>query len=474
MSSTSSSGLTGTFHLCRECDKRFGERRNLLKHESKVHGREKTGSKCVLCYSVVTTLENYHHHLFEKHDLQVDKEEHLFSNFEGFSAWKELIEAENNVYFIKKVRKEDGRSYFECNRSGHYKPQGKNIRSMKIKGTRKMGARCPAAIRLLETGERFQVIYFKTHAGHTNEMRHIDIPRDEREKIASQLALGLTRTTILQNIRATWTKENNKRIHRAIDQDLQNISRDFKLRSDVVRDQNDLVSVESHIEQMKSMNVNPIIIYEAEDAENQFILGICNEGQRFVLEKFGNDVIAMDSTHGTNDYNFQLTTIMVVDENRTGFSVAFLYSSKINQAVFLKFFRALKESCNVPRCKIFMSDDAPAYYNAWTEVFEPPLHRLLSIWHVFRNWNKHSLQISDIAKRKELMADIIAVQKNVDEQEFQDQAKFFMNKYEKDKPTAVFVQYFKDYYWNRVEQWALCHRKNLGINTNMFLENLHR
>ena len=46
------------------------------------------------------------------------------------------------------------------------------------------------------------------------------------------------------------------------------------------------------------------------------ILGICSEGQRFILERFGGDVIAIDSTHGTNDYDFQLTTIMVVDEKR--------------------------------------------------------------------------------------------------------------------------------------------------------------
>ena len=36
---------------------------------------------------------------------------------------------------------------------------------------------------------------------------------------------------------------------------------------------------------------------------------------RFFLEHFGGDIIAIDLTHCRNDYDFQLKTIMVVDEN---------------------------------------------------------------------------------------------------------------------------------------------------------------
>ena len=35
-----------------------------------------------------------------------------------------------------------------------------------------------------------------------------------------------------------------------------------------------------------------------------------------MIEKYSKDIIAIDSTHGTNNYDFQLTTLKVVDENK--------------------------------------------------------------------------------------------------------------------------------------------------------------
>ncbi|XP_074604061.1 uncharacterized protein LOC141857461 [Brevipalpus obovatus] len=394
-----------------------------------------------------------------------------------FIDWKERIENEEKVFYIMKVRKNNERTYYECSRSGNYKPEGKNLKSLKIKGSRKIGARCPSGIRLHMYMGIYKITYFKTHAGHKNELKHLDIPQKDRQLIASQISLGMTRQIILQNIRATWTKENDKRIHRLRYQDLRNISRDFKLRSNVVRNQNDLVSVESHIEQMRTQTVDPIIIYQEQDSEHNLplILGICNEGQRFMLDKYGGDIIAIDSTHGTNDYNFQLTTIMVVDENRTGFPVAFFYSSDLLQDTCKSIFQALKKVTTISSVNVFMSDDYPAYYNAWIEVFHKPSNRLLCTWHVLRNWTKKSpSKVSNKEERQVIMNDLFSVQQNLDEKEFEIQAKYFMNKYEKQASTLAFIEYFRTYYWSRKEQWALCYRKNLGINTNMFLESLHK
>lgn len=43
-----------------------------------------------------------------------------------------------------------------------------------------------------------------------------------------------------------------------------------------------------------------------------------------------------------------------------------------------------------------------------------------------------------------------------------------------DDDTIKFGEYFYSYYLNRVKQWAYCHRKNCGINTNMYLESVHK
>jgi len=101
-------------------------------------------------------------------------------------------------------------------------------------------------------------------------------------------------------------------------QDLKNIAGSFDIKSDVLRNSNDLVSVESWIEEMQSSQNDPIIFYQepSADGSSHFMLALATRGQRFMLEKYGHNIIAMDSTYGTNDYDFQLTTVMVVDENK--------------------------------------------------------------------------------------------------------------------------------------------------------------
>ena len=42
-----------------------------------------------------------------------------------------------------------------------------------------------------------------------------------------------------------------------------------------------------------------------------------------------------DSTHGTNEYGYQLSTIMVLDNFGEGFPVMFWYSNKVELGVFI-------------------------------------------------------------------------------------------------------------------------------------------
>ncbi|GFT90304.1 uncharacterized protein TNCV_702081 [Trichonephila clavipes] len=43
-----------------------------------------------------------------------------------------------------------------------------------------------------------------------------------------------------------------------------------------------------------------------------------------------------------------------------------------------------------------------------------------------------------------------------------------------DPDTSEFGKYFQQNYAQRPEKWAYCYRKGLGINTNMYLESLHK
>ena len=81
---------------------------------------------------------------------------------------------------------------------------------------------------------------------------------------------------------------------------------------------NDLMSVFTWVLELKSLPYNPIVVFKPQEEEsslhmpsgsltnNTFLLGIQTEYQRDAMQHYSNKLICMDSTHGTNIYNFLL------------------------------------------------------------------------------------------------------------------------------------------------------------------------
>ena len=91
--------------------------------------------------------------------------------------------------------------------------------------------------------------------------------------------------------------------------------------------------------------------------------------------KFGNKVICADSTHGTTMYDFLLITLMVLDEYDEGISITWAITNREDQSVLVEFFKSIKSKVGNLSPKVFMSDDADQFYNAWVGVFkEKPLN----------------------------------------------------------------------------------------------------
>lgn len=51
--------------------------------------------------------------------------------------------------------------------------------------------------------------------------------------------------------------------------------------------------------------------------------------------------------------------------------VAHCFSNRIDKFIFKLFFNKLKEKVGVIFTQVFMSDDTPAFYNAWAEIMSP-------------------------------------------------------------------------------------------------------
>uniref|UniRef100_A0A2S2QF98 ZSWIM1/3 RNaseH-like domain-containing protein n=1 Tax=Sipha flava TaxID=143950 RepID=A0A2S2QF98_9HEMI len=103
-------------------------------------------------------------------------------------------------------------------------------------------------------------------------------------------------------------------------------------------------------------------------SKDDFCLIIMTQFQSELFLKFGNDKICIDGTHGLNGYNFQLYSLVVVDEYGNGFPVAFCFSNKSDTALFKHYFQCIKNAIGNITAAVFMSDDEPAFYNAWSEI----------------------------------------------------------------------------------------------------------
>ena len=174
------------------------------------------------------------------------------------------------------------------------------------------------------------------------------------------------------------------RKHLATTQDVRNIERSFCLGVNGRRHDDDATSVKVWVDDMRSQEINnPVLLYE--HTEDAFILVIQSKFQAELLRKYASqNVVCVDDTHGTNAYNFNLITLIVVDEYGEGFAVAWSICDKNNSESLVKFFDAVKKSTGEVNPLWFMTDDANQYYNAWVTVFKSRPTKILCSWHVLR------------------------------------------------------------------------------------------
>ena len=71
--------------------------------------------------------------------------------------------------------------------------------------------------------------------------------------------------------------------------------------------------------------------------KNDFLLAIQTEYQHDMMIKYGEKVICMDDTHGSNMYDFTLITVLVIDDYRKGIPIAWALSNRVDKALLTQF-----------------------------------------------------------------------------------------------------------------------------------------
>ncbi|GBN82097.1 hypothetical protein AVEN_240803-1 [Araneus ventricosus] len=192
----------------------------------------------------------------------------------------------------------------------------------KLKGTKKVNGFCPASIKLTcseETG-KCQVKFIKTHIGHSNDWF---LPSEKQSLVAK-----IPFDAILDNVGDSISDSGLERIHLLTKMDLHKIQSSFNLNSDVQSHKDDGTSVEAWVNEMNTEGNSCVLFYKPQNSidenfgelqSNDFVLIVMNETQQELLKNFGNDCICIDRTHVMNNYDFELITLLVIDDMRQGF-----------------------------------------------------------------------------------------------------------------------------------------------------------
>ena len=437
----------------------------------------------------LTSINNLIKHIEDDHKENIDKEQLNFNTYDDFLSWKKDEESRTKTSYVQKCASRTCDDiqlwYFYCNRSGVYRTKSDGIRTLKTQGSSKLGEFCTAHMKVQKSKltNKITVQYVSTHHNHNpdTDIQHLRIPEDLKQSIAAKLIQGVSMTKILDDIRDNVAENGLQREHLTTRQDIRNISRQYNIEG-VEKHANDHTSIAAWVEEMKQMEFNPVVtlkqqgtaIEEEGVRQDDFLLAVQTHFQLEMMKAFGNNIICVDATHGTNLYDFLLVTLMVVDDFGEGIPVAWAIMTREDHHMLSFFLKALIKRTGLLQPAVFMSDDANQYWNSWSQVYgNNRTKKLLCAWHVDRAWRKAIQEhLPDTDARINIYHHLRVILMEQQSETFQFLLQKFLSMLTDSHPD--FYAYFLKQYAGRAEQWAACHRKSKFINTNMYLESFHR
>ncbi|KAL4092150.1 hypothetical protein QTP88_026703 [Uroleucon formosanum] len=315
---------------------------------------------------------------------------------------------------------------------------------MKWSQSHKTGEICPAGMTTTNIDGYITIEFRRTHVGHALNMKFLHLSKEERDELAGKIKSGVIFEQILDDIQKSVTATECVNCFHAVDKrDLYNIKRDYDLDRDSVH-ANDAFSTEIWVqEQMLLKEKSPVTYFkmqcekEGPLLKDDFMIVIMTPYQIDVLSKYATDRICVNSTHGITSHDFQLTTLLVVDEFGAGCPVALCISNRNDSVAMSRFFLSSKEKVN-------------------------------------RSWRKNLIKIKSLIKQSEVYKACRTLMEILDIDQFQNSLECFLAMCEDDVEIKDFGIYFKTYYSQLPKAWTFCYRLDLSLNTYMYLEAMHK
>lgn len=359
-------------------------------------------------------------------------------------------------------------------------------RSLKISGYKGLDGYCPSEIKVTQFDDgTCSVLYQKTHVGHAvgdkTELKHIYLSKSQKLKIASKIQSGVSVNQIRkQELLSKAQNESMDRLDLLNNHDIRNIAAKYKMN--VVNSRRTRLLVDSSdTEIFLEENRDKILFYKWQGIDDftyqklekdDFAIVIMDETYANYLRLYGDKVIAMANTRMKNLHDFNLHTLLVLDNEEEGLPIAFLISNRNDRAVVDIFISCIRDRVGVIETRTLITDLQLTYYDSWSDLMAPPQIFLFCFWRVCEAWRLNCGKLVSKGKRTSLMESLLDLAREPNMLAFEQKLASFLTV--EDADTQPFIEYFKESFSNNINCWAYCFRQDAGINTNIYIDMFHR
>ncbi|XP_054256938.1 uncharacterized protein LOC128981960 [Macrosteles quadrilineatus] len=496
--------------VCLICGKKFNQNAGRYNHMKKIHNinhGEKTNIRCLEkgCSFRCSYKEKLQLHLVEEHGLSMDIRVNYFNSFSEFLRWKEEFEKQENTRFVKKSgsrpREEGVRVvYFYCSRSGTpicrtsiEKQNGKK------RFTTKSNHHCTASITCIEKANgEVEVKVCATHYGHDNDLQRLRLTKTDKINIVEQLAKGLPRDVILDNIRSS-TSSQVERINLITLKDVKNIEKSYRAKpksTSGIPTNCTCSNINSWVSLMSESDHTPVVHFEEQASNNSadydFTLVLMTVGQIEMAKKYGQSKIFYIPTYTTKDdkyvvysrpnktkntHDIHLATLIVADSHNDAIPIAFVVSTNLSMEKFKLFFACVKTNVPELEAKAVLTDDRKEIFEAWNVVFtsdsgEEPCH-LWSNRFVDKDWRDNLVNIPNEEIQESVYERLYSYLESPEEMSFRDLKDFVDFELLTNPLTFQFGNHFALKYLGSEAVWAGCYgKKSIAVHAQLNMERL--
>ena len=492
---------------CSKCLRTFRDNYNMKQHRCDVTRKQ---SLCIYpdCGKQFYHIKQMAKHLEEDHNDKVDCSDLYFESEKLFFAWKEEEEAKSISVFNKRngtLGSDNVKySYYVCQAGGESIVA--NVSSKKRKKKIRTGKACPSRMLVREEDGKFRVKYIAYHSHDVNDEYKIypPLPKYVKELGKQLLLMGMSPKRVRESIEDGVLLNNNKGTQKCYavkkryfyDMKKGLEKKGFVFENETTADNEQWKPKEfaELINGGKQSSYDPLLIYKAqghpasvadEELVSQpfynklFALGFQTRDQTDMMKEEISKVLCVKSYFNIKTDGIQLITLSVPDKFGNGYPVAHFLVNYVNEITLTFLFRSLRKQYPNLEVKTLITDNDNSIYNAMQTVFGHIRHYVCH-WHVKNCWQE---KIEQLVENEDHKVDIPFHLMNMlyekDKGKFQMLCRNFGDIYS--STCAAFMEYFLDFYLQKPEVWAACHRRNLdGItysepfsDVNLHSEYLH-